>query len=276
MRGKRDEWDGAIQADQYRTCQDGQHFTLIELLVVISIISLLAAMLMPALDRARRSARETSQMSNLRQLMLGSEMYRNDYDGELAQLSIRTDKSRWGHVQENALPAILSGGYAGIEIPGSSQQIVDAVSKLPGFPDDPTVGVQNHGQWPDPSDYSEELKSMMEGMERQPLMHDRFYDFENPGFSGGSTDVLGGPFGPNRGAVWFNTSKKRDADNRIYDDVTGFILSRGSDGILNTNHFSTNPVSPNYTGLDGVNDIIFVYGKGGGWRLLDEVIKDED
>ena len=55
-------------------------FTLIELLVVIAIIAILAAILFPVFAQARESARTTSCLSNMRQIMTGMIMYTQDYD----------------------------------------------------------------------------------------------------------------------------------------------------------------------------------------------------
>jgi prepilin-type N-terminal cleavage/methylation domain-containing protein len=55
-------------------------FTLIELLVVIAIIAILAALLLPALARARESGKRAVCMSNLRQWAQGLEMYASDND----------------------------------------------------------------------------------------------------------------------------------------------------------------------------------------------------
>jgi prepilin-type N-terminal cleavage/methylation domain-containing protein/prepilin-type processing-associated H-X9-DG protein len=64
---------------RYRHCG----FTLIELLVVIAIIAILAAMLLPALARAKCKSYSAKCASNLKQLQLGWHMYKDDNNGYL-------------------------------------------------------------------------------------------------------------------------------------------------------------------------------------------------
>src|SRR4051812_28436978 len=67
--------------DRRDHCRRG--FTLVELLVVIGIIAVLVGMLLPALNRARESARASQCASNMRQLSQAMLMYANAHKGKL-------------------------------------------------------------------------------------------------------------------------------------------------------------------------------------------------
>src|SRR5215470_8319425 len=58
-------------------------FTLIELLVVVAIIGILAALLMPALSRAKTKAQQTSCLNNLKQLQTGWMVYVDEHENTM-------------------------------------------------------------------------------------------------------------------------------------------------------------------------------------------------
>src|SRR5580700_10608393 len=75
-------------------------FTLIELLVVIAIIAILAAMLLPALARAKQQAWATQCVNNLKQCQLAAAEYKTDNNGFLVPNSPYTGYSDAGASNE--------------------------------------------------------------------------------------------------------------------------------------------------------------------------------
>ena len=66
-------------------------FTLIELLVVIAIIAILAAILFPVFAQAKRAAKDTTALSNMKQINLGAQLYSSDNDDNVIPWEHNTD-----------------------------------------------------------------------------------------------------------------------------------------------------------------------------------------
>jgi len=81
-------------------------FTLIELLVVIAIIGILAAILLPALARAREAARRASCANNLKQWGIVFKMYANEWNGRLPRSG---DESQEDDPTDTGIRAIMDG-----------------------------------------------------------------------------------------------------------------------------------------------------------------------
>jgi prepilin-type N-terminal cleavage/methylation domain-containing protein/prepilin-type processing-associated H-X9-DG protein len=105
--------------------QGNAGFTLLELLVVIAVIGFLAALLLPALDKAKSKAKSTACKSNLRQLAFAAEQYATDNESRFVW-TFTLEGTEDDQADRVSWPVYLKPYY------GSANQVLRCPVKSPG------------------------------------------------------------------------------------------------------------------------------------------------
>jgi len=108
-------------------------FTLIELLVVIAIIAILAAILFPVFAKAREKARQSSCLSNTKQISLAAVQYTSDYDGTYMRAWYYSNGTGAGYVWADAIVPYIRNDQL-FDCPSSSTRPNKVTSAYTGGP----------------------------------------------------------------------------------------------------------------------------------------------
>jgi prepilin-type N-terminal cleavage/methylation domain-containing protein/prepilin-type processing-associated H-X9-DG protein len=110
-------------------------FTLIELLVVIAIIGILAAMLLPALNKAREKGRCAVCVSNLHQINIAVRLYMDDHDSQLPPASYGSGAQDWPKILGSYVPqhGPVQLDSAGANIAAANPVFVCPSAQYPGY-----------------------------------------------------------------------------------------------------------------------------------------------
>jgi prepilin-type N-terminal cleavage/methylation domain-containing protein len=109
--------------------QKSSGFTLIELLVVIAIIAILAAMLLPALAKAKEKARRIQCLNNLHQFAIATTIYGSDNKEKLPEITTGANGWAWD-LPDSAAQAMLTSGLQKktFYCPGTVPRFSDALN----------------------------------------------------------------------------------------------------------------------------------------------------
>ncbi len=222
-------------------------FTLIELLVVISILTLLVAILLPALAKARKAAESTKCMINLRQVGVAMHVYASDNKGFLpprqGSAAYNGGTPYWGQI------LVSSGGYLPNGVVGQPHSLF-CPSVAPGgkYNGDwsQTYGVYHSGyvDYSDLAKYAQKNRLDSQAENNLKFPGQTIMVMDTAGFTGSAFygyyrfyyDLTSAPNIPT-GSRWFAHARHSNAANVLYVDTHVAALPAWNNGSNTTKQY---------------------------------------